>query len=271
MQSEDFDPEIWEIETNPSKIAFAGDWHASTSWARDMIAYARSQGADTIVQAGDFGFTFQRNFLHGVRHALEQYNVNLYFVDGNHDDHNKLWYGWDYDEAGFMIPSVGNYRERLHYIPRGHRWKWWGLTFLGLGGAHSVDRPWRRPQVDWWPTETITERDIRRATEPEDERVDVMITHDLFDTALPPNTRKHTGWPDTELRASKQNRLAVQYVVERVRPRLFVHGHFHERYESTAMVNGHPIKVVGLDMEATSPERNIWVVTKDMLVPEITE
>lgn len=259
------DAELWSIETEPSKIAFAGDWHGNTHWAKEMIKYAREQGADTIVQVGDHGYDYSRDWMHGIRYALEEHQVNLYFVDGNHDNHNKLWYMWERTPAGFMIPNVGNYRERYHYIRRGLRWKWWGLTFMGLGGAHSVDRPWRTPQVSWWPTETIREIDMRRAVEPEGERVDVMVTHDLFEDAPFPNDRKDTGWPESELIASRQNRLAVQYVVDRVRPRLFVHGHFHERYERVVMSQGNPIKVVGLGMDATSPEENVWIVDKAQL------
>lgn len=264
----EFDAELWSIETAPSKIVFAGDWHGNAAWGSTMIGYARDMGADTIIAAGDFGFTYSRNFMHSLRHALGRHQVNLYFVDGNHDHHELIWKGWELEPSGFMIPPMGLHRERMHYIPRGHRWKWWGLTFMGLGGAHSVDRPWRRLYVDWWPTELITESDIHRATAPE-ERVDVMITHDLFEDAPFPNDRKDKGWPDSELHMSRQNRLAVQSVVDRVKPRLFVHGHYHARYERTVVgVSGNPIKIVGLGMDGTSPEENLWIVDKDMLVPD---
>ena len=246
----------------PKSIAFAGDWHRNGFWARQAIKYAAEHGADTIVQAGDFAFDFSSNFLHGVRHALGEFGVQLYFVDGNHDDLTAIEDRFEPDEDGFLIPRVGTYRERLHYIPRGHRWQWWDLTFMGLGGAHSVDRPWREPGISWWATELITEADLRRATQPEGEPVDVMITHDLFEDAPFPNDRKDTGWPEAELRMARGNRLAVQFVVDRVKPKLFVHGHYHTKYER----KHEGIKIVGLGMDATSMAENLWIPTREELL-----
>lgn len=252
----------------PSKIAFAGDWHANGYWAKQMIEYARRQGADTVVQLGDFGFTFQHSFLRTVRHAAEEQDVTVFFVDGNHDNHNILWKAWTRTEDGFRQPPFGNFKHRLNYIPRGHRWEWWGLRFLGVGGAASVDKRWRTEGRDWWPTEMISEADIARAVK--GGPVDVMVAHDLFDSAPFPNDRKDTGWPLEALGRAQANRMAVQRIVEAVAPRLFVHGHYHVRKDAMTRVNGQWVKVVTLDMDATTIHQNVWVVTREDLTADST-
>lgn len=266
-----FDPDLWSIETEPSKIAFAGDWHGNSNWAVNMIRYAREQGADTIVQAGDFGYNFARDYLHDLRYALDQYKINLYWVDGNHDNHKKVWNTWEKTEAGFMIPPHGNFRERLNYIPRGHRWKWWGLTFMGVGGAHSVDRPHRTPEVSWWETERITAADIERASR--GGKVDVMVAHDIFESApfpLGDENRLRSDWfAYEELLASQQSRIALQYVVDEVKPKLFVHGHYHATRRSVGKTtDGHPVLIVGLNCDGTSFNDNLWFAEKSDLVAE---
>lgn len=266
-----FDSELWSIETEPVKIAFCGDWHGNRWWAADVVRYVREQGADTILHAGDFGYNFNSDYLRDLRYALEEHKVTLYWVDGNHDNHKKVWNGWELRETGFMVPPFGRFRERINYIPRGHRWQWWGLTFMGLGGAHSVDRPYRTPELSWWETERITDADIARATR--GGKVDVMITHDIFESApfpLGDENRLRSDWfAYEELVASQQSRQALQAVVDVVNPRLFVHGHYHIRKSAEARnAQGARILVESLAQDATSYQDNVWFLNKIDLVEE---
>lgn len=244
---------------DPDRIAFAGDWHADGQWAQHMIRIAAENDCQAIIHTGDFGFRFGRNFVHAVRHALTDTGVHLYFVRGNHDDPDHLA-RWPIDDDGFGTPLYGGTgAEYLHYIPQGHRWSWWNLTFMGLGGAHSVDRPWRTPYVDWWPGEWISSRDVDYAMR--DGKVDIMITHDLPGDARLPNDRKSTYWPPTELAAAEQHRQILQAVVDQVQPELLVHGHFHQRYEQ--QVGG--LHIVGLDMNGSAPNLNLYIIGPDLI------
>lgn len=248
---------------NPSKIMFLGDTHANTNWLVAMIERARLNDCDTIVQLGDFGYRFDSNFMKRVRYALGANDVDLYFVDGNHDEHSTPW-AWPFDADGFQIPAVGTHRERLHYIPRGHRWEWWGLKFLGLGGAASVDRQWRTEYTSWWSTEYIREKDINKAVD--GGTVDVMVTHDHpVNVPIPSESHRHEtngfGWPEFDLKMSRDNRQALQAVVDEVKPKLYLHGHYHSRRD--IVVDG--MRVIGLDMDGTTFERAALIVTEDEL------
>jgi Icc-related predicted phosphoesterase len=233
---------------DPEKVAFAGDWHGNTRWAVAMIRAARRNGVDAIVQAGDFGFDFSKNFVHAVRYALEDNNLELIFADGNHDHWRKLNEKWVLDkETGFRhSPYGGRGADRLHYSPRGNRWTWNGKVFMTLGGAVSVDRNWRTPFQTWWPEETITISQAEYAARPG--KVDVMVCHDLCSSAMMPNDRKSHGWPEDALRAAQQHREMIQAVVDDVHPELFVHGHFHSF--NRQMVGS--MKVVSLDCDSRS-------------------
>lgn len=240
---------------DPDLIAFAGDWHGDTPWAKKAIYTAAESGCQAIVHAGDFGFKFNRSFMSGVRHALLDTGLHLYFVRGNHDEPFQLDHEWPKDEFGFGQPKYGGEGSwLLHYIPQGHRWIWWDKIFMGLGGAHSVDRPWRTPMVDWWPEELISTADMYKAMD--GGKVNVMITHDIPAKAKLPNDRKSFGWPEAELVESERHRLLLQSVVDEVQPDLLVHGHFHVRFSQ--QVGG--MHVVGLDMNQSALYKNLYLV-----------
>jgi hypothetical protein len=246
-------PKMITTGLDPEIIVFAGDWHGNGPWAADMIRSAKNNGADVIVQAGDTGFKFDHNFMRHLRRALTETEIELYFVDGNHDEHPQLFNKWKLDENGFGIPRFTNPVEvnRIHYVPRGHRWDWNGKTFMGLGGAVSVDRQWRVQGDSWWPEEQITPRQFEYAMRPG--KVDVMVCHDICDSAELPNLRKSSGWPEDVLAESAEHRKIIQQVVDQVQPELFVHGHFHVRYDQ--MVGS--MRVLSLDMDGTSFKRNL--------------
>lgn len=246
--------------TDPDIIAFCGDWHGDGIYAERAIHRAARSGAQVLVHTGDFGFKFNKNFMRYLRHALTETDAHLYFVRGNHDDPDLLDRRWPVDRFGFGEPIYpGKGSERIHYIPQGARWSWWGLTFLGLGGAHSVDREWRTPMWDWWPNEWISPADCYHAVK--GGKVDVMITHDLPASCPLPNDRKSGGWPEAELIASEEHRLILQSVVDEVQPKLLVHGHFHVRHEN--QVGG--LHVVGLDMNGAPFEKNLYLVGPDLI------
>jgi len=236
---------------DPQRIAFAGDWHGNTPWARAMIRAAKRNGADVIVHTGDFGFKFAKNYMHMLRHELEDLGLELYFVDGNHDDHPQLQKRWTLDEGGFGTPPYGSGDNRIHYIPRGHRWVWNGKTYMGLGGAISVDRSGRTIYSTYWPEEAITYSQFEYAMR--DGKVDVMIAHDMPESAELPNLRKSEGWPEDVLYESKLNREGIQAVVEQVQPTLYVHGHFHQaHYQKIGQMH-----VISLAQDGTTHNQNM--------------
>ncbi len=99
----------------PSRIAFAGDWHENASWAASAIAYAKDHGADVIVHLGDLS----------ARGLLGR------FCDSNGNDRRDATASMSYvgrlASYGGIVDDVGKfcaYVSCIHLAPRlGHATK----------------------------------------------------------------------------------------------------------------------------------------------------
>jgi hypothetical protein len=246
----------------PARFAIAGDWHANTKWARAAIQYAAGHRASILLHTGDFAGDFTRSsFLAAVSEAAIEHRLPILWVDGNHDDHAKLArlpLG-----PGGLRPIV----PHVWHIPRGYRWSWNGIRFLGLGGAHSVDRQLRLAcGYPWWPGETLTRRDIQRAIRPGP--VDVMICHDSPAGAAIPGLDA-TGFPLDELVAAARHRDLLRDVVDHVRPVQLWHGHYHVRYTATVHPGTGICRVEGLDCDGTTLAGNVRIVDLDEIADQV--
>ena len=120
----------------PNRIIVAGDWHGNTSWALDVIGRAGELLAGeehrVILHLGDFGIWPGHegcDYICDVALALAQADAQLWFVDGNHEDHDQLRH-----DAGseLAIPvGPGLYGDTICWLPRGHRWEWHGRHMAG--------------------------------------------------------------------------------------------------------------------------------------------
>lgn len=247
----------------PRRIAIAGDWHANKRWALAMIEHAQDSGVDTILQVGDFGFwTNNDDYFSELEARLRRHDTVLLWVDGNHEDHARLTSSPPGERYGLRW-----IRPHIWHIPRGFRWEWDGITFLGLGGAASVDQHYRTEWVDWWRAELIGTADIMRAVD--GGPVDVMICHDAPAGAqIPDLTKTADFWPEDVIRKSEGNRAMLRSVVDEVRPRVLYHGHYHVRYTDDLALQATPVheaamvRIIGLDRdEPTShPEDNMLIM-----------
>lgn len=210
------------------KFLIAGDWHGSFSQAEKVIRHAHEQGIDTIFQVGDFGiWDNDKPFLNKMEFLLAQWNIEMYFVDGNHENFNMLY------EKKILDDGTRYVRDHITYIPRAYRWEWHGLTFLALGGAVSIDKNFRRPGRSWWPEEVLTDEDILTAQAWGS--VDVMITHDSPASAPNSVTDDWQGqlsamkyYGKESLASCTAHRKRLQEVTDVTTPRLLFHGHYHK-------------------------------------------
>lgn len=204
------------------RILIAGDTHGELNWSKRLVKYAAEHRIKTILQVGDFGYWPHRNagqtFLVELSKACVARNIHWYWIDGNHENHD-----WLDAEGAFGADEFKETYPNLFYVPRGHRWVWSGISFLGLGGAVSIDRQYRVPGDSWWAREAITMADADKACA--GGKADVMITHDAPDGVnFPIEMISHS--------ASQAHRELLRQVVNEVNPRLLIHGHYHERFTS---------------------------------------
>lgn len=239
----------------PDRVAFAGDWHANTRWAPVAISHAAHNGANLLIHTGDFGYTFTPTYLAAVSEAATQYRLPVLFIDGNHDDHGWLT-AQPLDDHGLRPVAPG-----VWHIPRGYRWTWNSIRFLGLGGAYSVDRTLRLERgYHWWPGETLTAADIHRAITPGP--VDVMITHDAPDNITIPGLDPAQFHPDDLAEAAHHRRLLRTIIQGELTPAMLWHGHYHVRYTTGLRLHGNAgwCRITGLDCDGTTLDDNLDII-----------
>ena len=264
------------------KILFVGDTHGSITQWDHIVFEAKKQQADLIWQVGDFGYHFTPEYIQRVHRATEETGVPVYWIDGNHDDHTfiqdrlkELFPNCPYCDGNGLrnLGSDGtcSYYESCHkcdgygqnfpypaevalwddapnvfYMPRGSTTKLGGLTFMAMGGAFSIDKDVRTPYVSWWPEETISAKDVECALEVS--HVDVIVSHDVpYGVSALESMIAQFPLSDRLEQGSAKNRIALLAIVEQLRPKLVVHGHYHWHYKSNLLLDDHQVSIVGLD------------------------
>ena len=238
-------------DVGPSRILVAGDWHGNRYWALNVIHRVPQLLADeqrrVILQLGDFGIwpgDEGRRYLSAVGTALGQVGAELWFIDGNHEDFTLL----AQMATSAMVPD-GRIcvRDDIYHLPRGHRWAWHGRQWLACGGGVSLDKAARRPGLDWWPQEEITEQ--QEAAIIGSGTADVMVCHDC-PAAVPHSFRPPPSqWSPTDLARNDAHRRRLQRIADAVRPAHLMHGHLHRAYQRACNFGYGPVQVTGLSAD----------------------
>lgn len=247
------------VRFEPSKLLVAGDVHGNERWIGSLCKLARRYGCDAILQLGDFGYWPHtgegRRFLEHVDWHAERNGVEcVYWIDGNHENHDALA-ALESEPDGTVVIA-----ERCRYLPRGLRWEWRGTRFGALGGAFSVDRRERVEGESWWTGEVTTRSDLERLG---DRLLDVLVTHDAPDGS----PLKGPSLPPVDQVLADEVRSLIRSAVEATSPRLLLHGHWHHRYSHElswpAQVDGklvwHTTQVEGLAADVQRDHR-AWAI-----------
>jgi hypothetical protein len=239
--------------TTPARIAIAGDWHADTEYSVAAIEHAARRNATTLVHLGDFGYNFTDDYLDALEHALRRSNMVLGFVDGNHENFDRLL------ADPVATDGLRYLRDRLVHLPRGFRWCWGTTRCLAVGGAYSIDRFLRTPGRSWWPQESITGEQARAiaAGGP----ADAMFCHDCpTGVVVPGAARDRFFCPAGELQRSEVHRAILRSIVDVARPARLWHGHFHHRYRAVLDGDYYRTVIDGLGKNGDPIDNNMVVV-----------
>lgn len=256
-----------------TKVMFLGDAHGNKRWLESRFYAASIAKADVILQLGDLGvgFPLQENekpLLYHIEKWADKYDIPFYFVDGNHDNHVEIWNNADVEDNGLHRVS-----EHVFYIPRGLVFELADTTFLGLGGAYSIDKDWRLAAMKagsgdlWWPTETINDHNVETALkQAEGKDIDIMVTHEAPWNVFQVLGKEQMGFRLKEKHdmASRQQQQQIYKVVKAVRPRVLLHGHWHHRYNKVLDFYGEglPVNVIGLGCDADHPHDESMLFAK---------
>ena len=210
------------------RLAFVGDWHASSAAAVAAVKTAVDMELDVLVHVGDFFYTGEigNRFLNTLNKVLKRYgkgSLKVVFVRGNHDDTNALARFTAKAQEQDLFTSEGfvPVREQVFYAPNGLRWNWEGVSFAALGGAASVDKKFRVENKSWWADECVADSDVDAVIE--GGRVDVLVMHDIPQQVYVPDD----SGLKFDLRESLMNQALLGRAVGAVRPQWMFSGHFH--------------------------------------------
>lgn len=158
------------------KIFLTGDLHGPIDIDKlHHNRFTRGQNLtkdDYLIVLGDFGLVFAQPLSENYKEEemlldwLDKQPWTTLFIDGNHENFTRLW-----DEKEFPIiqnfhnGKASQIRKSIFYLHRGQIFNFNGKTFFTMGGALSIDKAHRTPNVSWWPEEDIRYLDLEEACE----------------------------------------------------------------------------------------------------------
>jgi hypothetical protein len=214
--------------SDPGLVMAAGDWHGNLNWASGRVfsAWKKLEGEPRkiIVHCGDFGFYDDRGgryYLDTLNAVCERHDIEIWAVDGNHEDHGYLA-----EKLRDCPPRQKAWiRHRIAWLPRGYRWQWHGRTWLALGGAVSVDKALREEGVSWWPQEEITREQADAVIAAG--HADVVIAHDAPSSVPMTFPEKPAAWDWADIRRSEAHRELAEEIRQGITPSWWLNGHYH--------------------------------------------
>lgn len=218
------------------KLLAVGDCHGDTGWAEKVNAHAAERGVDAVLYLGDFGYLYTDEFLDV--HAASP--VPVWFLRGNHDD--TIWLR---ERNGGHLHGTGRVQvgDNLWFLPDGARIDGPRRSAVCLGGATSIDRYRRTEGVSWWRDETVRPVAVESAIE---SGCEVVFAHDA--------PRVPLGLKSD--RDSSAHRKIMREVADRLRPQVWVHGHYHLSHRTLF----NDVTVAGLDMNGSPFDVSTLVV-----------
>lgn len=134
---------------------------------------------DYLIICGDVGLVWQGRDREDEwwQKWLNQKKYTTLFVDGNHENHNKL------DELPVETWNGGKIhrlKDSIIHLMRGQVFEIDGLKFFTMGGAESTDKEYRKEDVSWWSREMPSEEEYDEALSNLDKhncKIDYVITH----------------------------------------------------------------------------------------------
>jgi hypothetical protein len=220
-----------------TRVGIAGDWHSNRFGVRMALRRLHQEAPDvrTLLHLSDFSLTSNSPWA-AYRKSLVELMVEfgierILVTPGNHDNWGQLAPRFTaHPHDSYRLPGA----ENIEFLPRGHRFRIHGRTFLSFGGAASPDQDFRVLGKDWWPEEEPTVSDADRAAQAG--TVEVMLAHEAVDGGTTridaiiarPNYQQFSR---NGFDASHRSRAVVTRLWNDVQPELLFHGHMHERAE----------------------------------------
>ncbi|HUV85387.1 MAG TPA: metallophosphoesterase [Methanosarcinales archaeon] len=135
---------------------------------------------DYLIILGDFGLIWN-----GVPDGIEAYwkvwlqnkPWTTLFIDGNHENHYRLNRLEKVRKFGGI---VGRYSDKIFHLRRGQIYEIEGKKIFTFGGAVSIDKYLRTPDISWWKEEVASTTEMNEGMdnlEKHGNKVDYIMSH----------------------------------------------------------------------------------------------
>ena len=209
-------------------IIATGDLHGDWGPLNNLM---NKKKPDVVFVCGDFGWWPKLDVNRPVLYTKQApwnhkglkvpKNTTVYWCDGNHEDHESI--NELVRAASFYVHGCGGIAvyPGVVYMPRGHTICLPdGRVVLFFGGAYSVDKDIRTPGRDWFSEEIPSYQQFETAMS-HTSRIDIVVSH-TAPTEWIPNVLHGEKFRDS-------TRGMLSEILQRYRPKLWYHGHWHTR------------------------------------------
>lgn len=238
-------------------IYVTGDVHADIDIDKlDKLAQTQAMTKDDVViVAGDMGILWDQSYSRSEQELVKKYEAYPFttaFVDGNHENHDRLDVLEEVDKWG---NKVGFISDSVLHLKRGRVYAINGKTIWAMGGGFSIDKSRRVEFISWWRQEQPSYKQMQEGLYNLDlhsRKVDAIITHTapraIFNkmNAAP---FRHFQYKDAREELAFQEYL--QQVADSISFDNWFFGHFHDDidvdkkfhclYERTLDIDGNVI------------------------------
>lgn len=227
--------QINNTELKFNRVFVTGDTHGEFDWLADWCEHNNTTTNDALIILGDAGILYygeKSSREKALKSALAKMPITLLCVRGNHEDRPQNRKNMKYIdlESDPVVPNRLYYEEEMpnvFYFHDGGEYSINGRRYLVIGGAYSVDGPYRRMRGwQWFKDEELTQEEFCNIADKADHwHYSYVLTHtcpyswmptDLFLSGIDQSTvSNHTEhWLETI-----SNIISYDH---------WLFGHFHE-------------------------------------------
>jgi predicted phosphodiesterase len=208
------------------QIVFLGDHHGAWPHLLDILDSKKIQDC-YLISVGDsgIGFTNKKNqdmLNERLNEEFKSRNIIFMAIRGNHDD--PLYY------QGSDRIILSNFEMIEDYSVFEHN----GKTIQFIGGAISIDRTGRQPNISYWENEGLVFEKEKL------HKADTLVTHTAPSWCFPQQFNEMVyGWAaedDYLLKDLTEERSIMDEIFKVCKPTLHLYGHFHTSV--TERING---------------------------------
>mgnify|MGYP001367391714 CR=1 FL=1 len=212
-----------------NRVFLTGDTHGDFT-LRKLSSGVFSLGKaltkqDYVIILGDFGVIWKlqedRQEIY-LKKWLNEKPFTTLFIDGNHENHNRLK---KLKEKTLFGGKVGVVSDSIFHLKRGEIYTIGSKKFLTIGGALSYDKNNRIEGLSWWPEEVLSydeQENTLHNLEKHNNTVDYILAHTLPESKVLQFNLIGSGYSDL-----CSVRKFLDHVIEITKFEKFFCGHWH--------------------------------------------